>query len=310
MRSRAAPRRSSSQRPLPAAGAAGPGGDVRAAMARRAAASSVTRPISSQVVGVTGTNGKTTTAFLVRGLLEAGGRQTGLLGTVTSVIGGAEPTGAADDAGGDRPAADLPGDARRRRRRVRDRGLLARAGAAPCRRRHVTRPRSSRTSPRTTSTSIRRWRTTSPPSARLFTELAPRVAIINIDDPYGARLAAELDRADHVRARAPDATYRAESVRTGLDGFALHASTGPDGRAGARARRCAGASTSTTCSARSPQRARSASRCGRGRRGDRPGRAGPRPVRARRRRAAVRGARRLRAHAGLAGERAQRRARS
>jgi UDP-N-acetylmuramoyl-L-alanyl-D-glutamate--2,6-diaminopimelate ligase len=42
------------------------------------------------VVGVTGTNGKTTTAYLVRALLEAAGVQTGLLGTVTSVIGGRE----------------------------------------------------------------------------------------------------------------------------------------------------------------------------------------------------------------------------
>ena len=39
---------------------------------------------------MTGTNGKTTTAFLVHALLEADGRQTGLLGTVKSVIGGAE----------------------------------------------------------------------------------------------------------------------------------------------------------------------------------------------------------------------------
>ena len=43
-------------------------------------------------MGVTGTNGKTTTAFLLRALLEAGGRQTGLLGTVTSIIGGVEHT--------------------------------------------------------------------------------------------------------------------------------------------------------------------------------------------------------------------------
>src|SRR5919197_2647671 len=43
-----------------------------------------------QLVGVTGTNGKTTTAFLVRALLEAGGLQTGLLGTVKSVVGGRE----------------------------------------------------------------------------------------------------------------------------------------------------------------------------------------------------------------------------
>jgi len=42
------------------------------------------------VVGVTGTNGKTTTAYLVRALLEASGTQCGLLGTVTSIIGGQE----------------------------------------------------------------------------------------------------------------------------------------------------------------------------------------------------------------------------
>jgi UDP-N-acetylmuramoyl-L-alanyl-D-glutamate--2,6-diaminopimelate ligase len=47
------------------------------------------RPTSQlNVVGVTGTNGKTTTAFLTRHVLEAAGMQTGLLGTVQSVIGG------------------------------------------------------------------------------------------------------------------------------------------------------------------------------------------------------------------------------
>ena len=43
-----------------------------------------------RVVGVTGTNGKTTTAYLVRALLQAIGEQCGLLGTVKSVIGNAE----------------------------------------------------------------------------------------------------------------------------------------------------------------------------------------------------------------------------
>ncbi len=41
-------------------------------------------------MGITGTNGKTTTAFLVRGILEAAGVQTGLLGTVKQVVGGVE----------------------------------------------------------------------------------------------------------------------------------------------------------------------------------------------------------------------------
>jgi UDP-N-acetylmuramoyl-L-alanyl-D-glutamate--2,6-diaminopimelate ligase len=40
------------------------------------------------VVGVTGTNGKTTTAFLLSAMLEAAGRSSGLLGTVEARIGG------------------------------------------------------------------------------------------------------------------------------------------------------------------------------------------------------------------------------
>src|SRR3954451_21805298 len=40
------------------------------------------------VVGITGTNGKTTTAFLVRRLLESAGKQCALPGTVRQVVGG------------------------------------------------------------------------------------------------------------------------------------------------------------------------------------------------------------------------------
>ena len=64
--------------------------DVRAAMATAAARFYGDPTASLPVVGVTGTNGKTTTAFLVRALLEAAGRQCGLLGTVTSVVAGEE----------------------------------------------------------------------------------------------------------------------------------------------------------------------------------------------------------------------------
>ncbi|HYZ29945.1 MAG TPA: Mur ligase family protein, partial [Thermoleophilaceae bacterium] len=41
-----------------------------------------------RVVGITGTNGKTTTAFLTRSILEATGTQCGLIGTVKHVVGG------------------------------------------------------------------------------------------------------------------------------------------------------------------------------------------------------------------------------
>src|SRR5438874_7057215 len=43
-----------------------------------------------RVVGITGTNGKTTTAFLTRSILEATGTQCGLIGTVKYVVGGRE----------------------------------------------------------------------------------------------------------------------------------------------------------------------------------------------------------------------------
>jgi len=64
--------------------------DVRAAMAPAAAALAGDPTRTLRVVGITGTNGKTTTAYLTRALLEAGGHRTGLLGTVASVVGGDE----------------------------------------------------------------------------------------------------------------------------------------------------------------------------------------------------------------------------
>jgi UDP-N-acetylmuramoyl-L-alanyl-D-glutamate--2,6-diaminopimelate ligase len=62
--------------------------DVRAAMAPLAATFFGWPSRSLAMVGVTGTNGKTTTTFLLRHVLEAAGRRTGLLGTVHSVVGG------------------------------------------------------------------------------------------------------------------------------------------------------------------------------------------------------------------------------
>ena len=62
--------------------------DARAAMAPIAAALNGHPTSELTVIGITGTNGKTTTAFLVRHLLEAAGRRCGLLGTVQQVVGG------------------------------------------------------------------------------------------------------------------------------------------------------------------------------------------------------------------------------
>jgi UDP-N-acetylmuramoyl-L-alanyl-D-glutamate--2,6-diaminopimelate ligase len=62
--------------------------DARAAMAPLAARFWGDPSRELRVVGVTGTNGKTTTAFLIREILEAVGVQCGLLGTVRQVVGG------------------------------------------------------------------------------------------------------------------------------------------------------------------------------------------------------------------------------
>ena len=57
--------------------------DVRAAMGPAAAAVHDHPSASLAVVGVTGTNGKTTTTWLLQAVLEAAGRPTGLIGTLS-----------------------------------------------------------------------------------------------------------------------------------------------------------------------------------------------------------------------------------
>jgi len=64
--------------------------DARSAMAHAAVRYYDDPTAEVRVVGITGTNGKTTTAFLVRHILERAGVQTGLLGTVKRVVAGVE----------------------------------------------------------------------------------------------------------------------------------------------------------------------------------------------------------------------------
>jgi UDP-N-acetylmuramoyl-L-alanyl-D-glutamate--2,6-diaminopimelate ligase len=62
--------------------------DVRSAMSTAADVFFGEPTKTLQVAGVTGTNGKTTTTFLMRSILEAAGHRTGLVGTVEWVVGG------------------------------------------------------------------------------------------------------------------------------------------------------------------------------------------------------------------------------
>ncbi len=62
--------------------------DARAAMAPLAQRFFGDPTATLALAAVTGTNGKTTTAFLTRSILEAAGVQCGLLGTIRQVVGG------------------------------------------------------------------------------------------------------------------------------------------------------------------------------------------------------------------------------
>ncbi|MGA7434904.1 MAG: UDP-N-acetylmuramyl-tripeptide synthetase, partial [Solirubrobacterales bacterium] len=64
--------------------------DSRAAMAPAAAAFNDFPTTDLKVAGVTGTNGKTTTAFLLHAILESAGVHSGLMGTVKQLVGGEE----------------------------------------------------------------------------------------------------------------------------------------------------------------------------------------------------------------------------
>jgi len=200
---------------------------VRAAMALAAAAFYRDPTAELQTVGVTGTNGKTTTAFLVRALLQAAGRQAGLLGTVKSVIGGEQ-----------REVQRTTPEAIELQRTLRD---MVDRGDRAC-----VMEVSSHALELHRADAIHF-------AAAIFTNLTqdhldfhstmedyfaakrllfrgaepPSRAIVNADDAYGARLAAEIDGPITFALRSP-ADYRATAVTTGLGGSAFTAQT-PDG---------------------------------------------------------------------------------
>jgi UDP-N-acetylmuramoyl-L-alanyl-D-glutamate--2,6-diaminopimelate ligase len=64
--------------------------DARTALATIAAEVYGHPSRSMQVVGITGTNGKTTTAYLLRAVFESAGKKCGLIGTVTYSVGNQE----------------------------------------------------------------------------------------------------------------------------------------------------------------------------------------------------------------------------
>jgi len=193
--------------------------DVRAAMAPAAAALAGDPTARLTTVGITGTNGKTTTAFLVRALLEAGGRPTGLLGTVTAVVGGEQ-----------QPVARTTPEAIDLQRTFAD--MLAAGDEA------VVMEVSSHALALHRADAIH-W------SAAVFTNLTqdhldfhadmedyflakrrlfeagPELAVVNVDDPYGARLARDFPAAIRIGLDSEEAQVRAVAIEGDASGSAF-----------------------------------------------------------------------------------------
>lgn len=202
---------------------------ARAAMAPIAARFYGDPTARLRVVGVTGTNGKTTTAYLVRALLEAVGEQCGLLGTVTSIVGGRErevtrTTPEAIDLqavfaemldGGDGACAI----------EVSSHALeLGRADATHFAAAVFTNLTQDHLDFHDTMEDYFLAK------RRLFTEHRPLFSVINVGDPYGARLAAEIDGALTFAVQAPGgeaiaADYVAEDLRFDFAGTSFRLRT-------------------------------------------------------------------------------------
>jgi UDP-N-acetylmuramoyl-L-alanyl-D-glutamate--2,6-diaminopimelate ligase len=193
--------------------------DARAAMAPLAARLEGDPTARLRVVGVTGTNGKTTTAFLVREILEAAGTRCGLMGTVKQVVGGAE-----EEVVRTTPEAI---DLQATFRRMLDGG--DRACAIEVSSHALTLHRADAIHfevaifTNLTQDHLDFHETMEDYFAakrRLFTEHAPRVAIVNVDDPYGARLAGEIECVTFSAVGAP-ADYSATAVSFDAAGAAF-----------------------------------------------------------------------------------------
>jgi UDP-N-acetylmuramoyl-L-alanyl-D-glutamate--2,6-diaminopimelate ligase len=197
--------------------------DVRAAMGPAAARFYGDPTAELDVVGITGTNGKTTTAFLVRHLLEAAGRQTGLLGTVKRVVGGVE-----EEVERTTPEAI---DLQETFRRMRDGGDSAVAMEVSSHALELGRVAGIRFACRVftnlTQDHLDFHETMDAYFAakrRLFE--VPGLSVVNVDDEYGRRLAAEVDAVTF--GIEHEADYRARDIEFDVMGsrFLLES---PDG---------------------------------------------------------------------------------
>jgi UDP-N-acetylmuramoyl-L-alanyl-D-glutamate--2,6-diaminopimelate ligase len=185
--------------------------DARAAMAHAALRFSDDPTAELRVAGITGTNGKTTTAFLVRDVLQASGIQTGLLGTVKRVVGGVT-----EDVERTTPEAI---DLQATFRRMLDGGDLACAMEVSSHALALRRTEGIRFAVATFTNLTQDhldfhadMEDYFQAKRRLLTAARVDRRVVNLDDPYGQRLVAELDCATFSASGDPRADYRALDV--------------------------------------------------------------------------------------------------
>ena len=198
--------------------------DARAAMGPVAARFHGDPTAELRVVGVTGTNGKTTTTYLIRAILEAAGIRTGLLGTVTSIVGGEE-----EPVERTTPEAI---DLQRNFRRMLDAGDAACAMEVSSHALELKRAEGIHFASRVFTNLTQDHLDFHPDmeayylaKRRLFDGDGP--SIVNVDDEYGRRLAGEIDRVT-TYAIDRDADYRALDVEFDPGGSRFTCAT-PDG---------------------------------------------------------------------------------
>ena len=187
--------------------------DVRAAMGPAAARFYGDPTAQLELVGITGTNGKTTTAYLIRHLMEAAGRQCGLLGTVKRVVGGVE-----EDVVRTTPEAI---DLQHTFRRMVDGGDRACAMEVSSHALELGRVAGIRFAARI-FTNLTQDHLDFHETMEAYFEARRRLfdaegpAVVNVDDPYGRRIAAEVDCVTF--AIEHEADYRARDVAFDLMG--------------------------------------------------------------------------------------------
>jgi UDP-N-acetylmuramoyl-L-alanyl-D-glutamate--2,6-diaminopimelate ligase len=190
--------------------------DARAAMADVAARFYGDPTRELRVVGVTGTNGKTTTTFLIRSILEATGTRTGLLGTVTSIVGGQS-----EEVVRTTPeAVELQGTFRR----MLDAGDRAAVMEVSSHALHLHRVDGIHFAARIFTNLTQDHLDFHPTmedyfaAKRMLFEREGGASIVNVDDEYGRRLADQLDDPITFGIDAVDADYRATDVRFDTSG--------------------------------------------------------------------------------------------